>query len=375
MQNSTVSLNIIKVLHIRSSFDPGGTESFLLHLFNFKQDKIQFFYALIKDGVYISRLSSANNKYFKLFRKRKIDFAILQEISKIIKKNNIDIIHTHQVFELIYAFLLKLTHPKIQIIHNVHLYNPDNNWEHFTEKFLINFVFKVICVSNSLKEALIAKGYPAKKLHLLYNPVKTPQLPAEYDEEMFKKKISYNPADLVTGMIGNFVNEKDQLTIIKAYNLLRKNYPQLKLIFIGKKTSNTKLCIDATPVEDLNRRVFFPGGIENASKYLKFFDLFVFSSLSETFGIAVFEALLMKVPVIASGIPVMKELSVNEKYFKLFNTGNAENLAEKIKWFMNKNNKNKIVQMTERAYLYASNNFSYERYIARLSEIYSEALN
>ena len=56
---------MIQVLHLRSSFDPGGTESLLLHLFNYSQKEILFHYFLLKDGSYIEKLKSNNNIYIQ----------------------------------------------------------------------------------------------------------------------------------------------------------------------------------------------------------------------------------------------------------------------------------------------------------------------
>jgi len=140
------------------------------------------------------------------------------------------------------------------------------------------------------------------------------------------------------------------------------------VVFIGKESEYSERCKAELAKEDLNQRVFFLGAIENAAGYLTLFDLFVMSTLMDTFGIVVIEALMSKVPVLASDIEVMKELSWNEKYFELFEKQNINDLAQKIKRNICNLNKDKI----EEAYLYAQNNYSYENYINQLIKLYGE---
>ena len=88
----------------------------------------------------------------------------------------------------------------------------------------------------------------------------------------------------------------------------------------------------------------------------------------DTFGIVVIEALMSRIPVLASDIEVMKELSCNGKYFELFEKQNAIELAHLIKSkYQNSNNKKSFY-----AAEYTSENYSYKRYIHDLKNKYKE---
>ncbi len=361
-----------KVLYIRSSFDPGGTETLLLNLFNLKQTRIKFYYALIKDGAYIKHLTSEANQSIKIFRKRRVDLKVLLALVGLVKKNDIKIIHAHQEIELFYAVLLKFFQPSLKIFYSIHLYNPKKNWTYYLEKSLLPFLEKVILVSNSLREKLLRKGFPNNKLTVLHNAVK---LPGEKEVHLlgaFARIIHYSTSDFIIMMIGNFVPEKDQLTIIRAFNKIKEFYPGLKIVFIGKELTNAARCKTELNHEEIECKVYFLGTMENAWQYLDLASLFVFSSKSETFGIAVIEALLNKTPVLASDIDVMRELSHDNKYFKLFKTGDADDLAEKIEWFMADENKSEIKRMVQLAYDYATHEYSFENYIEKLDKVYGE---
>jgi len=359
---------MIKVLYIRSSFDPGGTESLLLNLFNYPQKEIQFHYAFLKDGSLIDKLNSNYNKYYKVFRKTKIDLRTLERLYRILKENEIYIVHTHQMFELFYAFLLKLLNPKLKIFHTIHGYFDTNKkWAERLEMFLIYFTERTFTVSYAAKDILKKKGYPANKISVLYNAVQLPSRASSKELEAFKIRIKYKSSDFIAGMIGNFVWWKDQITIVKAFNFLRKEIPELKIIFIGKESDFSEKCKALLKPEDIDERVFFLGALENASKYLSLFDLFIMSTIMDTFGIVVIEALMCKIPVLASDIDVMKELSRNGKYFDLFKTKNYISLSNHIRLYYNIN----ITEKKDFVHKNILNKFSYKYYVYKLMKVYS----
>lgn len=361
---------MIKVLHIRSSFNPGGTETLLLNLYNYKQDRIKFYFVFIRGGKYVSKLNNNSNVYFEFYRKLFLDLNVLKKLYSVVKENDITILHTHQEIELLYAVILKFFKPTIKIFHSIHLTNQHYNFDHYFEKFLTRFANKILPVSMSLKNHLIKKGYPLHKLFTLYNSVSLPANVDEHKIRTFKELIKYSTDDYIILMTGNFRPEKDQLTVVKAFNRLREKYLRLKLVFIGQESNETAACKNITNADDLNKRVFYLGSLEDAWIYLKVCNLFVFSSLSETFGIAVIESLLMKTPVLASDIDIMKELSVNEKYFSLFETGNEKHLAEKIEWFIKNENIDSVKEKIYSAYNYALSKFSYDTFVNNLADIY-----
>ena len=186
------SSNLVKVVHIRSSFDPGGTETLLLNLFNFDQNELKLYYVFLKDGSYIHQLESSRNQTIRAFRNSKFDIKVLKTLLEIIKKERIQRIHTHQEIELFYAAILKFVYPGIRIFHHIHLYNPRKNWEYFLERLLIKLTHHTFVVSSFLHGMLIKKGYDSAKLKVLYNAVKKNDegLPFQQNLEQFKKRIN-----------------------------------------------------------------------------------------------------------------------------------------------------------------------------------------
>lgn len=319
----------IKVLYIRSSFDPGGTESLLVNLYNYNQDDIQFIYCLLKRGILIDALRNDKNQYIELFRKSTIDIQIIHRLRTLIKDEHIHIIHTHQFIELFYGIVLKILCPKIKLYHTIHSLSFKSKVFKLLEKFFIKFTDVTFTVSFAAKNYLISEGFEREKITVLYNAISSPTRLVLPDS--INKLFARDVDRFFIVMVGNFTQAKDQLTLCKAFNLVADDFPFLSLVFIGDELENGQKCRDALREEFINRRVFFLGVVSPASSYLHYFDLMVFSSLSETFGMVVIEAILSDLPVLASDIPVMQELSERGKYFSLFRAGDFEDLALKLR--------------------------------------------
>lgn len=357
-----------KVLHLRSTFHAGGTENLILHFFNTPSDAYQIILVLMKPGSLMQALVPSKNQIVHLYRKKKIDLAFFLKLIRLVKKQKPDYIHTHQPIELFYAVLVKLLYPSIRLIHQIHLYNPKMNYEYFLEKFIVKYLaHSLIVVSYTLREQLVSRGYPMEKMKVLLNIVQRTNNLTRNDQERFLRRIHFQAGDQLIGMVGNFVPEKDQITLARAFNLLMDDFPDTKLIFIGKRSPEEKACKQVFEPENLDKRVFFTGQWNYASELFPFFALSVFSSNQETFGIAAIESLLYEVPLIASDIPVMKELSDNGQYFELFERGNPEDLAWRIARCLTQPPKRAQLKMARE---YAEEAFNTKRYVNQIGQLY-----
>jgi len=130
-----------------------------------------------------------------------------------------------------------------------------------------------------------------------------------------------------------------QLTIVEGKDLygfdmcihllhyLKKQYPQIKLVFalakIGDQTYFQTLC-SMIEQKKLKKQVFFLTGQKELWPLLKYADLFVRPTLSDSFGISVAEALLLGIPAVAS------DVCIRQKGTVLFETGNQKDFFSKV---------------------------------------------
>ncbi len=82
---------------------------------------------------------------------------------------------------------------------------------------------------------------------------------------------------------------------------------------------------------NLIKSIRFYNFIENTNYFYSAIDIFCLSSLSETYGLVTIEALIKAVPVIASNLGGTPEILNYGTYGELFESGNENDLADKIK--------------------------------------------
>ncbi len=150
--------------------------------------------------------------------------------------------------------------------------------------------------------------YPAaylKRTELLYDGVNLPRTSLSQGE--CRKALGIPQSTYMALNIGRLSKQKDQQTIIRAMASVNG-----KLFIIGEgelRVQLEKLAASMSP-----GKVEFVGEVnrEMLAMYLRAADVFCFSSLWETFGLALVEAASDGIPLVVTDLPVSREvLSVN----------------------------------------------------------------
>jgi hypothetical protein len=130
---------------------------------------------------------------------------------------------------------------------------------------------------------------------------------AQLDRLNARQRLGLPTDSFIFGHVGTLSDRKNQKVLIAAYANVAANIPSSRLVLIGKgpKEAELRLLVAAHGLQD---RVLFMGFMPHAHQYLKAFDLFLFPSRSEAFGLALLEAMIARVPVIVSNVGGICEL-------------------------------------------------------------------
>lgn len=130
---------------------------------------------------------------------------------------------------------------------------------------------------------------------------------AQRSEKIRKQKM-IPPEKIIIGMVARLNAIKDQETLIRAFDQLRKTISNLELWLIGdgdRRTELEKLTIELG-VQDI---VKFWGSRNDIPELLGEMDIYAFSTTpNEGFGIAVAEAMAASLPIVASDVPACREV-------------------------------------------------------------------
>ena len=368
----------VKLCHLITQTHFGGAQKYICDIVNNLDDSFEIIIAFgegSKEDLqkYITNPQVKFKKLKFLVRnvnlfKDKMSFG---EVLFFCKKNKFDILHLHSSKAgFIGSWAGKLAGVK-KIIYTAHgwvfkenLSSFKKNLYLFLEKFSSNFKDKIICVSkNDYDDALKNKICKEDKLNLIYNGFKTNTEfldKEEAREEIFniirknskhdssgidlsslevdsnKPITKYIPLDQNTKIIGtisNLYSNKGLEYLIESAHKLNTIYRNLIFIVIGSGPEEKKLKALVTKKELHN--FHFLGKIDEASRYLKAFDIFTLTSTKEGLPYTLLEALGAEISIVSSNLDVLAEIIENNQNGLLFKAQNSDDLVYKIQSLLN----------------------------------------
>lgn len=368
----------IKALHILTSINAGGMEVLVLDILkNAKKESLDLSVASIGQGNLLQEFRKNNSKFIYYPRKFPIDIKIIFKLRKIIKKEQINIVHAHSELGGFYAYISTFG-LKVKKVLSFHGYEP-NFISYYMIKYLISKMDRNIFVSKAFLKYLIKsfKINTPKNFEVIYNGVSINRLKSKEKKQDIRKELGLSKNHILMGMVGHFEFKKDQYTICKALpNIFKKNH-LARFVFIGSRSKiNPEVfdkCRNYCIKNTISDKVFFLGNRKDIHLILNSLDTFVFSSNRDTFGIALIEAMLMGVPCIASDIPALIEITNNGKSAYLFKAGDSNDLEAKINKLIKKNNL-EVKSKVNSSKKWALGNFSIEKHINNLTKLYNRLL-
>lgn len=368
----------MKVLHFIDSKNRGGAETIALDICrNAKNHGIDLTFVTTQRGVLEEDFRHSGADFVKLTRRLPIDFRLVKNLRRIIKKKEIQIVQAYQAVEGVHLYLatLGLSIKRVLSFQGGMLYDWKNK---ISLKFLIPRMNANIAVSEGLKKwhAQIDK-FDTKNFTVIYNGADEKRLqPAGKN---LKKELNLNDDVKLIGMIGNFYREprKDQLTVCKSFSEVFKGIKNVHGIFVGtiEEGAEKKFadCVNFCKENNIAEKVHFLDARSDVPDILAGLEVFVFSSLHEGLPVAAVEAMLAKVPMIVSNIEPLLEVSDNGKYAEVFEVQNATELAQKILQLLKDDLARK--DLAAHAYEFAKENFSIEAHLRQLKKLYEKILS
>lgn len=306
---------------------------------------------------------------------------ILVKSFKLIKKENIDLIHSQGFLSGILGYVLnKFTKvPYIITIQSADfsVYHPRLNiniikW--FYQK-IEKVVFKnaILChaVSNYLGKHF--RKYNVKKIVVIPNGVSEEKFKPDPNKKITRKKLGFDTENLIV-CVSRLEHKNGTHDLIEAANYLKNKISDFKIIICGDGSDREKL---ENMVEKFNLKdkVLFLGDILHADlpKYVACGDIFVRPSLAEGFGIVFLEAMAAEVAVIGTPVGGIPDFLKNNETGLFCEPGNPQDIAEKIKILIkNKELRNKIIKNAKEIVIDV---YSWDKISESLRELYKQVVN
>ena len=351
----------MKILIIITKGDVGGAQMYVLNLARYiKANNVDVHIGLGEEGKFLkSELDKSQIKYtyfqsLKRTHNPLKNLYFISEIKKFLNKNNFDAVHFNSSNALFGAIGAKLTKNKpktIFTLHGLSLLDPNYETSKIVKtvyellfKFLLCFIDEKIFVCKDNLE-FAKKIKLVKNGNLIYNGLDPQDLkfePKEESRNFLSQKIDFKLNDnFVLGSIGRLAYQKNYKFLINIFPQILKIKPNAILIIIGEGPEREKY---ENLIKELNleKSVFLTGEIENASKYIKAFDLFVLPSRYEGLSITLIEMLFAGLPALISDVGGNREIVDNSR-LQLYYLNDEKDFLGKFKQIVkDKNLYNKI---------------------------------
>ncbi len=146
--------------------------------------------------------------------------------------------------------------------------------------------------TDALRRELQAAGF--ERVQVVPRGVDTVHFSPARRSEALRRSWGAGPDDVVLGCVGRLAAEKNLGVAVAAYRALRRVRPAARLVFVGDGPLRAQLQAGCAEAHFAGAR----SGDDLAAHYASL-DLFVFPSLTETFGNVTAEALASALPVVA----------------------------------------------------------------------------
>ncbi len=173
--------------------------------------------------------------------------------------------------------------------------------------------------------------------------------------------------------VGRLEERKGPIYLLKAFRLLKKKYPQARLIFVGDGPQRSEC---ESFVKKFNLKdVVFEGWVaqEKVPSYYASCDIFCVPSIyGESFGIILLEALASQKPVVAFNIEAFLEVVKEGKGVLFAKNKNIFDLAKKIEFLILHKEKRKELGFEGRKWV---QKYSWEKVAQKVLDFYQKIKN
>jgi glycosyltransferase involved in cell wall biosynthesis len=293
---------------------------------------------------------------------------------KFFKQEKIDIVHTH----LLYANILGSTAAhlvKIPVVSTLH----STQFEKGRRPRLFLTMLEDFCLRH-FSDRILAVGekvagahrrhYPGRSVDVITNGIPKPKFSSSQERERLRREITGDGANPVVITVGRFTGAKGYEDMINAFQLLRESAPGPKLMMVGTGPKVETIKNQIADL-DLKQSVILTGEREDVPQLLALSDVFASSSHREGLPLAVLEAMMAGLPVVATSVGDIPSV-VTKETGVVVPPHHPELLAKALEDLLKDPQKRQA--MGQAAYQRAMSEYSLDAWMKKHLALYSEVI-
>ncbi|MGB7282537.1 MAG: glycosyltransferase family 4 protein [Candidatus Acidiferrum sp.] len=246
-----------------------------------------------------------------------------RSMARLAAKKEFAVAHLNEPHALTAAWLAGLQHKMPLLLSRRIGFPLQKNW---ISQARFRAVERFVANSKDVAQSLVDSGIQPARISIVNEGVDIPALPDAEARARARKRWGVGDSEFLFGCVSVFVPEKGQRHVIEALPLVRRKYPQARLLLAGDGECREELELLTARLQ-LRDAVLFPGFVSDVEEVYAALDAFVFPSEFEGLGTALQTAMGMALPSISTARGALREVVDNQRT-ALVNEPNAQEFAE-----------------------------------------------
>ena len=322
------------ILHLIDTGGPGGAESVFLDLASgLRVGNLTSIAAVGRDGWLAGQVRARGLTPLIFPAQGSVNLGYLKRIVRTLREHDVQLVIAHLFGAAIYASLAgRLT--GVPVISVLHGQSDLADRERFAaaKRFIVaRGSARVVFVSEGLRQDLQSRLKLAPdKTAVIENGIDMSRLlPA--DEGRLKQSLGLSPNAFLVGAVGNLRKPKGYDTFLRAAQRVRQRHPEARFVIVGDTNGGLLPGLESLRAEfGLQDCVQFLGLRSDVPQILAGIDVFVSSSYTEGFSLALVEAMASGKAAVATRSGGPERILEHERTGLLVPPRDADALAEAI---------------------------------------------
>ena len=298
--------------------------------------------------------------------------ATMRALRRIVRKNDIHIIHSFQTSSAPYAMALS---EQTGVPHVVQFRNTYNERGHYL-RFGLHRARVLLTLSDSMMDRYVAlagaSARPDQIRVVIPNGIDVEAYRRRAQVRDLRAELGLAPRQPVVGLVGALSSRKDSLLALEVAAQVRRSFPPVRFLFVGGFSDEAYRArvLDRTRALDLTECCVFAGHQEDAAPWYGAMDLLLHTAWREGHAKVFNEAMVMSRPIVSSRITGSVDVIEEGVTGLLCEPGDAAAFARAVAELLGAPAVRQ--RMGEAGRLRVESRYSSERSLRRLEELYDQ---
>lgn len=325
----------MNIVHVVESLAVGGLERVVLSLATWQRRRgdVARIICLFHEGALAAEARAQGLDVLAIQKSQGLDLRALRALRAVLRGTHTDVLHTHNAMAHYYAAaaVVGLGIPRVMNTRHGMGMRDSRRLDRLYRTALLG-TDVVVSVCRAAQDRFVQSGaIPLAKAVVVPNGVAMEGIAARTPEAKaaLLAQLGRPAGTLLLGTVGRLSPVKDHATLLRAVQQLRSSGRAVDLVVVGDGETRAALAAQARDLH-IDDGVHFLGMRQDVAKLLPAFDVFVLSSTSEGYSLALVEAAAAALPIVATRVGGNADIVVDGRNGRLVPAQDAQALADAV---------------------------------------------